>query len=856
MSSVIKVLLFFLAIFSAICTEIHGQRTKTVSGSLSDQIFLVSNYSDLNNHLEKESLNAQQLLENNVRGFIIRLLVDTDSALVKMVLPSREVVPFSAFLAPIQHFLDLNPNEVIFLFLDYNFPFFYLESELKNHHLYQRVFVQENDDNWPTTSQMVVKSKQLVCFNMQRNQDSHPGFYYLWDYAVEPYFSTVIDPEFHGSYFRGRPNNPFMFFTGFNLPKDTTGIEIPFKKLHINENPFLISHLINLWKKTGKKPTFVVRNVYHPVIEGVIFNLNSHNSISGNITYNLQPLSMVSWEGGNQAISSGHYSFPFLAGEDIFLKPVKPGYRFIPEKISLENVRNNLIQNFIALPLDLGHRLIAYYPFENNFRDTGPGKNHGQGTNVLFVEDAERGHVASFKDESFIRLPNAETLGLHNHDFTVSAWIKAVPPPTERRDISILGSEEIIYRQGLHLQLRELKPYFGFYANDLTANSEIRYNEWVHLVWRYTKNTGEQAIFINGKPDKISYKHPSFMGRGDIFIGKSIQMHNYMNGFIDDLAIWDRPLGNEEIWKLYQEVMPLWQPTTSQRTGYFFYLVLLPALLLFGYALWRKIYKKKQRVLPLKQPGYNINQTNSTIPPNNIIRLFGEFQVTGPDGTDLTIQFTPKVRQLFVLLLLYSHKTRRGITSDEINQLLWHGHTKKNATNNRGVNMNKLRQVLSSLQGVRIDNQMENWTISIDNNILFCDYYVVLGLLKNKTAINNQSNLTYFFSIVERGPLLMNWEDEWLDEFKGHISSEVIDTLLKYLTFLSIEKDHETVVRICDRILLGDPFNEEALEIKIKTLLKNNHSNQARYTYQWFSENYEKCFGTPYRVTFEQILSN
>jgi len=856
MSAVIKVLLFFFAVFSAICTEIHGQRTKTVSGSLSDQIFQVSNYSDLNNHLEKESLNVQQLLENNVRGFIVRLLVDTDSALVKMVLPSREIVPFSAFLAPIQHFLDLNPNEVIFLFLDYNFPFFYLESELKNHHLYQRVFVQENDDNWPTTSQMVVKSKQLVCFNMQRNQDSHPGFHHLWDYAVEPHFSTVIDPEFHGSYFRGRPNNPFMFFTGFNLPKDTTGIEIPFKKLHINENPFLISHLINLWKKTGKKPTFIVRNVYHRVIEGVIFNLNSHNNISGNITYNLQPLSMVSWEGGNQAISSGHYSFPFLAGEDIFLKPVKPGYRFIPEKISLENVRNNLTQNFIALPLDLGHRLIAYYPFENNFRDAGPGKNHGQGTNVLLVEDAERGHVASFKDESFIRLPNAETLGLHNHDFTVSAWIKAVPPPTDRRDISILGSEEVIYRQGLHLQLRELKPYFGFYANDLTSNSEIRYNEWVHLVWRYTKNTGEQAIFINGKPDKISYKHPSFMGRGDIFIGKSIQMHNYMNGFIDDLAIWDRPLGNEEIWKLYQEVMPLWQPTASQRTGHFFYLVLLPALLLFGYALWRKIYKKKQRVLPLKQPDYNTVQTFSAIPETNIIRLFGEFQVTGHDGTDLTIQFTPKVRQLFVLLLLYSHKTRRGITSDEINQLLWLGHTKKNATNNRGVNMNKLRQVLASLQGIRIDNQMENWTIAIDHNILFCDYCVVLGLLKNKTAINDQTSLATIFSMVERGPLLMDWEEEWLDEFKGHISSEVIDTLLKYLTFLSIEKDHETVVRICDRILLGDPFNEEAVEIKIKTLLKNNHSNQARYTYQWFSENYEKCFGTPYRVTFEQILSN
>ncbi len=853
MSIIQKSILLLLTGLSLISYEIAAQRNKPVNLSLADQIILVSNFSDLNNHLEKEVLSFDQLLKNKVRGFIIRLILDTDSARVKMVIPNREIISLSATLSGLQKFLNNNPGEVITLFLDYNFPFFYLESEFKNNQLFNRIFVLGDDGNWPVTNNMALKGHQLICFNIQRNQDSPPGFYHIWDYAVEPHFSVAIDPEFHGSFLKGKPSNPFMFFNGFNLPRDTAGMEMPFLKMHINENPFLISHLINLWKKTGKKPNFIVRNQYHPVIEGIIFNLNSHKSIGGNVTYNLQPLSNVSWQGTNHGFSSGHYSFPFLAGEDVFLTPVKPGFRFIPEKISIENVENNIIQNFIALPLDLNHNLAAYYPFENNFKDMGSAKNNGQNNGVTFVNDPERGYVACFKDETFLKIASAEELGIYNNDFTVSAWIKTVEPPFERGDVSILGSEEAIYRQGLHLQLRNSKPYFGFYANDLTGNSEISHNEWVHIVWRYTKNTGEQAIFINGRADKVSYKHPSFMGRSTIFVGKSIGMHNYMNGFIDDLAIWKRPLGNEEIWKLYQEVLPLIQPTSSQLTGYFFLLVLLPALIFFGYIIWIKFirirFQKNNKQIQYLQVTYN----EKNIPDSNCIRLFGEFQVFDRDGNDISAQFTPKVRQLFIVILLYSIKSRRGVSSDEINQMLWFGHTKKNATNNRGVNMSKLRQVLQLFDGIRVDNQTENWSFSMNRNVLFCDYCEVQSLLKNKSLMTNQAILANFFSLVERGPLLMDSEEPWLDEFKGFMSSEVIDTLLKYSTYLKPDNESETILRICDRIFLSDPFSEEALEIKILTLLKNNQANQAKYTYQWFCENYEKAFDIQYNRPFDQF---
>lgn len=844
-------ILFSLFVIAVVSTD--AQRRRSGPAMFSDQIFLISNYSDLNNHLEKENLHPDALLKNGVRGFQLRLVVDTDSAIIRMISPQQKELPFSIFLEQIRLFLNERPEQSLILFLDYNFPFFYLETALKTHQLFDKIYVAEGPDPWPSTSIMTEKGKQIVCFTLQRNQDAPTGFYYLWDYAVEPHFSTALEPEFHGTYARGRASNPFMYFSGYNLPRDTTSLEIPFLKLNINENPYLISHLINLWKKTGKRPNFILRNVYHPVFEALIFNLNSHNSISGNVTYNLQPLSHVSWDGSYQAITSGHYSFPFLAGEDLYLRPLKPGYRFIPERANLTNVRDDMSQNFIAMPLDLNYRLVAYYPFNNNARDEGPRRFHGNNSGVEFIEDPIRGQVALLQNNTFIQLPDAEKMGLHNNDFTVSVWLKTSPPLEERRDLTILGTEEVTYRQGLHLQLRNGLPYFGFYANDIMGSNVVRANEWVHVVWRYTKSTGEQAIFVNGRPEVISQKHPSFMGRGKLHIGRAIQMYNYMSGYLDDLAIWDRPLGNEEIWKLYQEVVPIYQPPPFHKQWMWVIPVLVIMFLIYWFVRRKKQPAKKDAVTAAKA----VNNTDLSAHDGkcNSIRIFGEFEAIQRDGTDISIQFTPKVRQLFILLLLYSQKPKRGISSDEINQILWYGHTKKNATNNRGVNMSKLRQVLSLMDGVKIENQMENWLLTIDRKVMFCDYIEVLRILKNKSTIGDSVAFNVLFEMIERGTLLMDMEEEWLDEFKGHMASEVIDTLLRQATEAPLSEDTDMILKIADRIFMGDPFNEEALELKIAALLKQNHVNQAKYTYQWFADNYEKALGEQFSRPFDSFCN-
>jgi hypothetical protein len=93
-------------------------------------------------------------------------------------------------------------------------------------------------------------------------------------------------------------------------------------------------------------------------------------------------------------------------------------------------------------------------------------------------------------------------------------------------------------------------PYFGLWANDYVANRTLSPNTWYHLTWRYIIETGEQSIFLNGQPIGGSDGHPPFSGTGDIHLGSALSSGASLRGYIDNLYIWNRPLGNDEINRL------------------------------------------------------------------------------------------------------------------------------------------------------------------------------------------------------------------------------------------------------------------------------------------------------------------
>ncbi|MCK7532005.1 MAG: hypothetical protein MZV63_13760 [Marinilabiliales bacterium] len=77
--------------------------------------------------------------------------------------------------------------------------------------------------------------------------------------------------------------------------------------------------------------------------------------------------------------------------------------------------------------------------------------------------------------------------------------------------------------------------------------------------------------------------------------------------------------------------------------------------------------------------------------PNYQLILFGGFQVFNQKNEDITNKFSPLLKELFLLILLYTYKNNKGITSDQISEYLWFGKSTPSARNNRAVNIAKLK---------------------------------------------------------------------------------------------------------------------------------------------------------------------
>jgi len=158
----------------------------------------------------------------------------------------------------------------------------------------------------------------------------------------------------------------------------------------------------------------------------------------------------------------------------------------------------------------------------------------------------QMGLAAEFDGQNdTVQLLNASTLELKDSSFTVMAWIKG-SQFAKQGDNAILGTDERSNNQGLHLVIRDGKPFMGFYSNDTAGTTEIKPNFWYHLTWRYDKDKGEQAIFVNGSLDTAKTGHSAFQGNGTVYVGRALG-GRYFNGRIDELAIYHRALSDKDI---------------------------------------------------------------------------------------------------------------------------------------------------------------------------------------------------------------------------------------------------------------------------------------------------------------------
>ncbi len=240
--------------------------------------------------------------------------------------------------------------------------------------------------------------------------------------------------------------------------------------------------------------------------------------------------------------------------------------------------------------------------------------------------------------------------------------------------------------------------------------------------------------------------------------------------------------------------------------------------------------------------------------PKSGIRLFGPFQAFNDAGEEVTGLFTPLMKELLLLILIYTVRTGQGITADELNEILWNGKSAKDAKNNRSVNLAKLKSILERIGNCMINKKAVYWQFQYTEDRFYLDYEQFVGLTKRK-AIADLPLMTDLLKIVEAGAFLAKTEYDWLDDIKAEVSNAVIDLSLGYLKESGqTAEDPEFIIRITNAIFLFDRLHEEALEYKCKSLIQLKRYSLANNTYEKFVKDYRDIYGEEFYKSFNDVI--
>lgn len=806
----------------------------------------------------KEHINGWELTHF---GMSIKLELSKDNRIY--LYPKESGISLEQYCSKLLKYCELTKYRTFPLFVEYdNISQKRVEEAFKNTKITDYIYHQAEGQLWPDDiSKIEVQKKNIVIFSFNKLPHHSNILTSVSNNIAEMPFTSFSNPRFEGNYITGSIDNELLMLKHFT-DRNVNTKSLKDKWQDFNFDPFYPNYVKKCWNLTGKKPNFIFFEDEKLVRKFMWIELilKRTPSIYGTITYEGKVLNNIHWQHSTNTITSRMFSFPRIEDETVYT-PICLGSYFTPASIptSVYDEHSNKV-SFKAKSYDLEEGLTGFYPFDEDLKNLAQPKMKTQNNGCELITDISKGNILKLNPHSHIALAPTTEFGIVNNSMTIAFDCKAIE--VMGRDAVWVASSERFPRKGLSIFFRFHKPYAGFFNDDIIAPLEINKNEWYHYVFRYEILSGELSIFINGEKQCSTNNHPSMIGTSILVAGSGEAFKKEFEGAMDNLAIWDRAISDAEIKMLYARGIDKSKIKTRKlnkdqnNQPVLLYIVGFVVLLIILLSIAWQIRKKKKAIassenLPTESSS---NLANIVPEPNeNALFLFGNFTAYDKDGIDISKSFSPKIKELLLLIFFHTQKTNSGISSLELTDIIWHGLPSKKATNNRGVAFNKLRHCLENLDSVIIKFENEHWNISISDKV-YCDFVELNNIIKKEGRVSTEE-LHRVYTITQRGKLLQRLSWPWLEEFKIKVMYDIAEVLLEYCNRLKETKNTKLLCTVSAHVLEIDDLNEQALYYQLYALEKNGNISKARFMLEKFSNDFKKNYGEDFKKTLDDILS-
>jgi hypothetical protein len=221
-------------------------------------------------------------------------------------------------------------------------------------------------------------------------------------------------------------------------------------------------------------------------------------------------------------------------------------------------------------------------------------------------------------------------------------------------------------------------------------------------------------------------------------------------------------------------------------------------------------------------------------------------------------KFSPKIKQLFVLILLHSIGGLKGIGSKDLSDCLWPGMSAQNAKNIRGTNIQNLKALLASCTGIKLVFQDKLWLLEIADPY-FIDYAFVESWLNESQLTDLEvlaNRLPELLSILKKGPLFSNMNESWVDQYVDRMSNRIIEYGLNLFRLLPEGRYDALLLEVAEVISINDLLNEPALRKKINILTRQGKLSLAHSVFDNFTRLYFELYREKYSGDFKSLVDN